>query len=297
MGKNNRIKMGDELINIGINHAAYKVGKREILGWANDVLDTNLGDVAGHVGDAAAYCQLLHSVNRKAVNLKNVKFDARDDYGFNINYQILQKAFKFLHIDKIIRPDALMRGKPLDNLEFIQWLKHYCTHVSTEENYAGTAEREKYFPGLAKRDKRWNGSGGTSSGGGASRPLKTSEASNKPAPARRVPAKTARPTAGSNASAPVKSSKELDACKAELAEKEEAAADLQLNVDALEKERDFYFGKLRDIEILCQERETDDIDENMASLVDTIKKIMYATDDADEAPEEAAEEVENDESY
>jgi len=171
--------------------------------------------------------------------------------------------------------------------------------VSTEENYAGMAEREKYFSGLGKRDKRWNGSGSTSSGGGVSRPLKTSEASNKPA-VRRVPAKTARPTAGSNASAPVKS-KELDACKAELAEKEEAAADLQLNVDALEKERDFYFGKLRDIEILCQERETDDVDENMASLIDTIKKIMYATDDAaeegEQAPEEAAEEVDNDESY
>merc|ERR1711865_901886 len=290
MGETTNRKMGDELVNIGINHPAYKVGKREILEWANDVLDSNLQDVASNIGDGAAYCQLLHSVNRKCVNMKNVKFDAKDDYSYNINYNLLQKAFKFLHIDKIIRPDALMRGRPLDNLEFIQWLKHYCTHVSTEENYAGTAEREKYFPGLAKRDKRWNGSGGTSSGGGASRPLKTSEASNKPAPARRVPAKTARPTAGSNASAPVKSSKELDACKAELAEKEEAAADLQLNVDALEKERDFYFGKLRDIELLCQEREDDDVGEPLAGLVGAIKEIMYATDDADGEPAEEEDE-------
>eukprot|EP00656_Telonema_subtile_P012938 TRINITY_DN16550_c0_g1_i1.p2 TRINITY_DN16550_c0_g1~~TRINITY_DN16550_c0_g1_i1.p2 ORF type:complete len:288 (+),score=100.71 TRINITY_DN16550_c0_g1_i1:154-1017(+) len=287
--------MGDELVNIGINHPAYKVGKREILEWANECIDANLSDVAGNVGDGAAYCQLLHSVNRKCVNLKNVKFEARDEYSYNINFNLLQKAFKVLHIDKIIRPDALMRGKPLDNLEFIQWLKHYCTHVSTEEGYAGMAEREKHHPGMGKRDKRWAGSGSTSSG--ASRPLK--EASNKAkAPAKRVPAKPA-PKANDSGAAPKPagaSAKEVESLKAQLAEKDEASQDLQLHVDALEKERDFYFGKLRDIEILCQEKETDDVAEDMASLIDTIKKIMYATDDAD-APEEAAEEVENDESY
>merc|ERR1712166_1070333 len=288
MGKNNRIKMGDELINIGINHAAYKVGKRKILGWANDVLDTNLGDVAGHVGDAAAYCQLLHSVNRKAVNLKNVKFDARDDYGFNINYQILQKAFKVMKIDKVIRPDALMRGKPLDNLEFIQWLKHYCTNVSSTEGYSGMAEREKYHPNLGKKDKRWAGSGKASAGGGAD--VAAPAAAKKPAAARK-PAAPSR-AAGGNASAA--SSAELQSAKDSLAEQTQITEDLQLNVDALEKERDFYFGKLREIELLCQEREDDDMQDNepLSTLVNTIKEIMYATDDAD-AP--AAEEEEDEE--
>lgn len=49
--------------------------------------------------------------------------------------------------------------------------------------------------------------------------------------------------------------------------------ELQLTVDGLERERDFYFGKLRDIEVQCQ-------DEGCADLP-VVKKIMdslYATE-------------------
>lgn len=41
----------------------------------------------------------------------------------------------------------------------------------------------------------------------------------------------------------------------------------------MEKERDFYFGKLRHIELICQEKEGED-DETLANIM----SILYATD-------------------
>lgn len=47
---------------------------------------------------------------------------------------------------------------------------------------------------------------------------------------------------------------------------------MKLTVEGLEKERDFYFGKLRDIELICQENE------NENSVVGRIIEILYATE-------------------
>ncbi|RWW24841.1 hypothetical protein BHE74_00014017 [Ensete ventricosum] len=57
---------------------------------------------------------------------------------------------------------------------------------------------------------------------------------------------------------------------------DEQITELKLFVDSLEKERDFYFGKLRDIEILCQNPE-----------IEHLPKILYAADDSSSVVAEA----------
>lgn len=50
--------------------------------------------------------------------------------------------------------------------------------------------------------------------------------------------------------------------------------ELKATVDGLEKERDFYFGKLRDIEVICQEME----EQSNGPIVQKILDILYATE-------------------
>ena len=47
-------------------------------------------------------------------------------------------------------------------------------------------------------------------------------------------------------------------------------AELELQSQGLERERDFYFAKLRDVEMVCQQNEADPV-------VPMILEIMYAT--------------------
>ena len=47
---------------------------------------------------------------------------------------------------------------------------------------------------------------------------------------------------------------------------------MKCTVDGLEKERDFYFGKLRDIEVLCQEEPGE------TPVLKNIMAILYATE-------------------
>lgn len=49
--------------------------------------------------------------------------------------------------------------------------------------------------------------------------------------------------------------------------------DMKLSLDGLEKERDFYFGKLRDIELICQ-----DGGNGSNPVLNKIMEILYATE-------------------
>jgi len=59
--------------------------------------------------------------------------------------------------------------------------------------------------------------------------------------------------------------------------------DLKITVDGLETERDFYFQKLRDVEILCQAwEERPDPNMTVSKFAESVQRILYAKDEDDD---------------
>ncbi|XP_010547810.1 PREDICTED: microtubule-associated protein RP/EB family member 1B-like [Tarenaya hassleriana] len=239
--------------NIGIMDSAYFVGRNEILSWINNRLQLNLSRVE-EAASGAVQCQMMDMTFPGVVPMHKVNFDAKTEYEMIQNYKVLQDVFNKLKIEKHIEVNRLVKGRPLDNLEFLQWLKRYCDSIN------GGIMNENYNP-VERRTK-----------GGKDRTFKCSTKTSKSLQTNNmhIPGTNKHTVAGGS-----NSSAEVQALSKELTE-------MKLSVDLLEKERDFYFSKLRDIEILCQTPEIEHL-----PIVEAVKKILYATDAKESALEEA----------
>ncbi|KAJ7532567.1 hypothetical protein O6H91_13G009700 [Diphasiastrum complanatum] len=267
--------------NIGMMDGAYFVGRNEILGWINSALHLNLSKVE-EGASGAVYCQLLDATHPGVVPIHKVNFDAKTEYEMIQNYKVLQDVFNKLKIGKHIEVNKLVKGRPLDNLEFMQWLKKYCDSINggiVSPSYNAVERREPCKGGKEISKKALHASAGaqasTASKSGAvfSKSSTQSSASRSDVTVSNGPSnKLGKQSPASNLGCPtVSSAHDVSQIQAF----QEQITELKLSVDSLEKERDFYFAKLRDIEILCQSPELQTMPVIMA-----MQKILYAADDS-----------------
>ncbi|KAK7281729.1 hypothetical protein RIF29_09970 [Crotalaria pallida] len=252
---------------IGIMDSAYFVGRNEILTWINTRLHLNLSRIE-EAASGAVQCQMMDMTYPGVVPMHKVNFEAKSEYDMIQNYKVLQEVFTKLKIPKHIEINRLVKGRPLDNLEFLQWLKRYCDSVN------GGIMNENYNP-VERRSK-----------GGKDRSFKSLKSSKS------LPVNTLNNSGSSEthtlsankASVPkqLRSSGGATNSSAEVQALSKQVTDLKLSVELLEKERDFYFAKLRDVEILCQATELENDPVSVA-----IKKILYAADAKESALDEA----------
>lgn len=242
--------------------SAYFVGRSEILSWINSTLHLNLSKVEESCS-GAVHCQLMDAVHPGMVPMHKVNFDAKTEYEMIQNYKVLQDVFNKLKITKHIEVSKLVKGRPLDNLEFMQWMKWYCDSISggVLHNY-NALERRDACKGGKEASKKFAASQSSAKNSVAASRSQTSQN------ARRNEVTATVNTANQSG----KTSRPSSSCGA--AVYDEQITELKLSIDSLEKERDFYFAKLRDIEILCQSHEIQD-----SNVVRAIKKILYAGED------------------
>ncbi|CAM8885844.1 unnamed protein product [Rhodiola kirilowii] len=256
---------------IGIMDSAYFVGRNELLTWINDRLQLKLTKIE-EAASGAVQCQLMDMTHPGVVAMHKVNFDAKNEYEMIQNYKVLQEAFTKLNITKHIEVNRLVKGRPLDNLEFLQWLKHYCDHVN------GGIMNENYNP-VERRSK-----------GGSCRNTKASQqkspksllASNSQNSGDGIGGR--RNSLGGKQSPKAAGVSEAARSSSEIQALSKEVTDLKVSIDLLEKERDFYFAKLRDIEILCQISELENLPMSIG-----IKKILYAADANEPALADAQE--------
>ncbi|KAJ6733174.1 MICROTUBULE-ASSOCIATED PROTEIN RP/EB FAMILY MEMBER 1B [Salix koriyanagi] len=141
----------------------------------------------------------------------------------------------------------------------MQWMKRYCDSVNGGLVNYNPLERREACKGGKETSKKCLPSQASSKGSTAAPKVQASHN------ARRNDVSSAHP---SNQS--VKASKPPSPVAVYDAE----ITELKLSVDSLEKERDFYFAKLRDIEILCQSPGIENL-----PVVAAMKRILYSTDD------------------
>lgn len=181
-------------------------------------------------------------------------------------------------VDKIIPVDKLVKGKFQDNFEFVQWFKKFFDANYDGKEYDPVAARQGQETAVApslvapalSKPKKPLGSGTAA----PQRPIATQRT-------------TAAPKAGPGM---VRKNPGVGNGDDEAAELMQQVKVLKLTVEDLEKERDFYFGKLRNIELICQENEGEN-DPVLQRIVD----ILYATDEGFVIPDEGGPQEEQEE--
>lgn len=233
-----------------------------------------------------------------------VNWGAKTSVEFTANYKVLQDCFTKLHIERHIDVGRLIGGRYMDNLEFMQWFKRFF-------ELSCSGRPDDYDPVTVRTKGKGSSSVDTVKKTVNSKPA-TAPASTKQIVTKATSiqkenkAPAAKPTISTTSSttnvvtakvSPAKPNPNVnvDAYKQEIELLKDANSIASQNFEALkaevlgvEKERDFYFEKLRDIEVILQEVEDNG---NGNDLTASIFKILYATADGF-APAATAEDSE-----
>jgi len=293
---------------IGKMEGAFFVSRNDLLQWVNGLLQINLTKVE-QCASGAVYCQIIDACHPGTVVMRKVNWMSRSDHEFIPNYKVLQVAFDKNRIQKHINVELLIRGRFQDNLEFLQWLKCYWERSNCPDYDPLPAREGRPLPPWAKvsgcitRESNSYNSDAAETAVRNKRGMTRSPSDglvgqqclSSPSSSPMSPVSTTNysepdcvPPKGGQCHSPTKSvssplrqslggSQVIVELKNRLLSQQEELDGLRSTVDELETERDYYFGKLREVEILCATQEAQmDPGLTVRRLLEDIQAILYA---------------------
>jgi RP/EB family microtubule-associated protein len=242
----------------------------------------------------AVACQLTEYIYPGSIPMSKVNWEAKSDYEFVQNYKLLQAAFKKHQVQRYVDVEKLIRAKYQDNLEFCQWLKAFYDQSGVyREDYDPVEARSKGKGGakvtqlLQKNASQFN-----------SKPLPTGAGARRSTTATRPTTSGVRiTTSTSTSSAPRTSastrpsstlqkenkpiSQDAILADAQLLKKNADLSakvqDLEATLSEVETERDFYFEKLRHVEIMLQVFSENNQQAEEFPILQDLFRVLYAT--------------------
>jgi len=249
------------------------LSRQELVQWVNDTLELNVKKVE-HLCTGAVYCQFMHMMFGGKIRLKRVKWESKLEHDYIQNFKILQEAFKKTGCDKTIPVERLVKGKFQDNFEFVQWFKKFFDANYHGQSYDPSAARDGNWLAVAGNPRPGETPNSKPSSARQAKKINTSRSEQKPASA--TPSSVSQDQRISPA--------EVDSLKNQLKTMkvtcEQQEEEFQETLNSVMKERDFYFGKLREIETMCQVA-SDNADANQFTkdTCNQILEVLYATED------------------
>jgi RP/EB family microtubule-associated protein len=271
-----------QMSGIGMMDPAFFVGRNELVLWVNTLLRMKIQKVE-QCASGAIYCQIMDAAHPNIVPMHKVSFQARAEHEYVQNYKVLQTVFDKLKIAKNIEVEKLCKARPLDNLEFLQWMKRYfdVTVGEATDGYDPVQRRMASKGGgqnMGALSSTSTSSGSIAAGSKKQQTAKRNQQTRDSDSTLFASTTTATTTKQSNQNnndglAHATNNRKNNAEVAAAASMREDLASLRLEVEKAEREREFYFEKLQDIEFICQRPEFEN-----EVLAKCIEKILYFTE-------------------
>ena len=230
----------------------YFVSRGELIQWVNATFKSSIVKIED-LASGAHYCQIFDECMPGKLQMSKVNWNARQEYEYIANFKILQQGFTKSGIKKNIEVEKLVKGRCQDNLEMLQWMKRFF-----DTNFSGVVVKDRRVPTPTPR----------------SRVLIERNSTEKTRPRDKSAVEKGRSSEKNQwENGKIQQVSNINKPRVEkeaMVEKVNVVDTNKIVIDTLQKERDFYFEKLREIEIIVQE-----FTEREHELVRKIQAIIY----------------------